>query len=79
MIHVLIKDWRQLHNKDIYNLYSSLSVVKVIKLSQMRGAGHVERMGKMKSSYRILIEIAFGTRYFGSVRRKCEVNINKYK
>jgi hypothetical protein len=36
--------WRILHNYELYGLYSSTNIVRVIKSSRMRWAGHVERM-----------------------------------
>jgi hypothetical protein len=38
--------WRKLHNEDPHNLYSSPTIVQVIKSIRMRWAGHVARMGK---------------------------------
>jgi hypothetical protein len=37
--------WRKLHNEELHGLYSSPSIVKVIKARRMRWAGHVTRMG----------------------------------
>jgi hypothetical protein len=37
--------WRKLHNEDLHGLYSSPSIVRVIKTRRMRWAGHVARMG----------------------------------
>jgi hypothetical protein len=37
--------WRKLHNEELNNLYSSPSVVRVVKSRRMRWAGHVARMG----------------------------------
>jgi hypothetical protein len=37
--------WRKLHNDELYSLYSSLNIVRVIESRKMRWAGHVERMG----------------------------------
>jgi hypothetical protein len=37
--------WRKLHNKELHGLYSSPSIVIVIKARRMRWAGHVARMG----------------------------------
>jgi hypothetical protein len=34
-------DWRKLHNKELYNLYSSPNVIRMIKSRRMRWAGHV--------------------------------------
>jgi hypothetical protein len=32
--------WRKLHNEELHNLYSSPSVIRIIKLRSMRWAGH---------------------------------------
>jgi hypothetical protein len=37
--------WRKLHNEELHNLYSSPSIIRMIKLRRMRWAGHVARMG----------------------------------
>jgi hypothetical protein len=34
--------WRKLHNKELHNLYSSPSIIRIIKSRRMRWAGHVE-------------------------------------
>jgi PAS domain-containing protein len=39
-------EWRQLHNKELHDLYSSPSIIRIIKWRRMRWAGHVARMGK---------------------------------
>jgi hypothetical protein len=39
-------EWRKLHNKEFYDLYSSPSIIRIIKLRRMRWAGHVARMGR---------------------------------
>jgi hypothetical protein len=38
-------EWRQLHNEELHDLYSSLNIVRMIKSRRMRWAGHVVRMG----------------------------------
>jgi hypothetical protein len=48
-------DWRKLHNEELYNLYSSPNIIKMIKSSRMRWAGHVARMGEKMNAYRILV------------------------
>jgi hypothetical protein len=40
-------DLRRLHNEELYNLYSSPNVIKVITSSGMRCAGHVARILRM--------------------------------
>jgi hypothetical protein len=37
---------RKLHNEELRDLYSSLSVIRMMKSRRMRWAGHVARMGK---------------------------------
>jgi hypothetical protein len=37
--------WRKLPNEELHGLYSSPSIVRVIKARRMRWAGHVARMG----------------------------------
>jgi hypothetical protein len=38
--------WRKLHNEELHNLYSSPSIIRIIKSRRMRWAGQVARMGK---------------------------------
>jgi hypothetical protein len=38
-------EWRKLHNEELRDLYSSLSIVRIIKPRRMRWAGHVARLG----------------------------------
>jgi hypothetical protein len=37
--------WRKLHNEELCDLYSSLTIVRVIISRRMRWAGHVARIG----------------------------------
>ena len=48
-------EWRRLHNKGLNDLYSSPSIVRVIKSRRMRWAGHVARMGEKRGVYRVLV------------------------
>jgi hypothetical protein len=47
--------WRKLHNDELHNLYSSPSIVRVIKSRRMRWAGHVARMGEGRGVYKVLV------------------------
>jgi hypothetical protein len=38
-------------NEELHGLYSSPSVVRVIKARRMRWAGHVARMGEVRGAY----------------------------
>ena len=42
------KEWRKLHNEELHDLYSSLSIFRVIKSRRMRWAGHGARMGERR-------------------------------
>jgi hypothetical protein len=39
-------EWRRLHNKVLYALYSSPNIIRVMKSRRLRWAGHVARMGR---------------------------------
>jgi hypothetical protein len=39
-------EWRKLHNEELRDLYSSSSIIRIIKSRKMRWAGHVARMGR---------------------------------
>jgi hypothetical protein len=46
LIGELTGGWRKLHNEELHNLYSSPSIIRMIKLRRMRWAGHIARMGR---------------------------------
>jgi hypothetical protein len=39
-------EWRRLHNKELYALYSSPNIIRVITSRRLRWAGHVVRVGR---------------------------------
>jgi hypothetical protein len=43
------RGWRKLYNKELHNLYSSPSIIRMIKSRRMRWAGHVARMEEKKN------------------------------
>jgi hypothetical protein len=47
--------WRKLHNEELHNMYSSPSIVRLIKARMMRWAGHVARMGEKRNAYTTLL------------------------
>jgi hypothetical protein len=49
------ESWKKLHNDELQNMYSSPSIVRVIKSRKMRWAGHVARMGEVRGVYRVLV------------------------
>jgi hypothetical protein len=45
--------WRKRHNEELHDLYSSPTIVRVIKSRRMRWAGHVARMGEGRGVNRV--------------------------
>jgi hypothetical protein len=62
--------WRKLHKEELHNLYSSPSIIRIIKSRKLRWAGHVARMGEKRSLYRLLVR-----RLLGRPRRRWIDNI----
>jgi hypothetical protein len=71
-------EWRKLHNDELYDLYSSPSIIRIIKSWRMRWAGHVARMGKKRNAYRLLVGKPEGKRPLGRPRRRLVDNIRMY-
>jgi hypothetical protein len=46
--------WRKLHKEELRDLYSSPSIIRMMKSRRRRWAGHVARMGEKRNSYRLL-------------------------
>jgi hypothetical protein len=67
--------WRKLHNEELHGLYSSTSIVRVIKARRMKWAGHVARMGEVRDAYSILVGRPEGRRPSGRPRSRWEDNI----
>jgi hypothetical protein len=42
-------EWRKLHNEELHDLYSSPTVVRVIKSRKTRWAGNLARMGRKEA------------------------------
>jgi hypothetical protein len=66
----LTGEWRKLHNEELNNLYSSPSIVRVVKSRRMRWAGHVARMGEGRGVHRVLVGKPVGKRPLGRPRRR---------
>jgi hypothetical protein len=57
--------WGKLHNEELHNLYSSPSIIRMIKSRRMRWAGQVTRMGETRNAYSILVRKPKGKRPLG--------------
>jgi hypothetical protein len=69
------EEWRKLHNEMLHYLYSSPTLVLVIKSRRMRWTGYVARMGEGKYMCRVLVGKSKGKRPLGNLRRRWEDNI----
>jgi hypothetical protein len=46
----VMRGWRKLNNEKLRNLYSSPSIIRMIKSRRMRWAGHMAQMGLKKNT-----------------------------
>jgi hypothetical protein len=67
--------WRKVHNEELHGLYSSPSIVRMIKARRMSWAGHVARMGEVRGAYNILFGRPEWRRPLGRPRHRWEDNI----
>jgi hypothetical protein len=65
----VMEGWRKLHNEELHKLYSSPSIIRMIKSRRMVWSRHVARMGE------ISVEKPEGTRPLGRQRRRWKDNI----
>jgi hypothetical protein len=63
------------HDEELHDLYSSPSIVLVIKSRRMRWAWHVARLEEKRGVYRILVGKTEGNRPLGRPRRRWEDSI----
>jgi hypothetical protein len=68
-------EWRKLHNEELRDLYSSPSIIRIIKSRKMRWTGHVARMGEKRNEYRLLVGKPEGKRLLGRPRRRWVGNV----
>jgi hypothetical protein len=47
---------RKLHNEELNNLFSSPSIISIMKSRMMRWAGHVAQIEEQRNACRILVE-----------------------
>jgi hypothetical protein len=67
--------WRKLPHEELHGLYSSPSIIRVIRARRMRWAVHVARMGEVMGAYNILVGRPEGRRPVGRPRHRWEDNI----
>jgi hypothetical protein len=67
--------WRKLHNEELHDLYSSPSIIRIIKVRRIRWVGYVARMGEVRGAYNILVGKPEGRRPLERHWRRWEDNI----
>jgi hypothetical protein len=72
------REWRKLHNEEPHDLYSSPSVMRIMKSQRMRWAGHIARIGEKKNEYRLLVGKPEGKGPLEGPRRRWLDNIRLY-
>jgi hypothetical protein len=70
--------WRKLHYKELHDLCSSPSIIRMMKPTRMRWAGHVARMGEKRNAYWLLVGKQEGKRPLGRPKRRWVENIKMY-
>jgi hypothetical protein len=50
----VVTGWSKLHNEKLHNLYSSPSIIRIMKSRRMRWVGHVTQMGEKRNMSRFL-------------------------
>jgi hypothetical protein len=66
---------RKLHNEELHNVYSSPSIIRIIKSRGKRWAGHVAQMGEKRNVHRLLVGKPERKRPLGRPRRRWMYNI----
>ena len=69
-------EWRRLYNEELHSFYRTPNIVRVIKSTRLRWAGHVARMEEGWNAFEILTGKPTGKRLLGRPRRRCEDNMN---
>jgi hypothetical protein len=68
-------EWRKLYNGELHDLYSSPSIIRIMKSRRMRWEGHVPRMGEKRKAHRLLVGKPEEKTPLGRLRRRLVDNI----
>jgi hypothetical protein len=63
-------EWRKLHNEELHDLYSSPSIIRIMKPRRGKWAKHVARMGEKRNAYKLLVRMPERTRPLERPRRR---------
>jgi hypothetical protein len=67
--------WKKLRNEELRDLYSSPSIIRMIKSRRMRWAVHVTRIGEKRNACRLLVGRSERKRPLGRTRCRWLDNI----
>jgi hypothetical protein len=67
--------WRRLRKEELYDMYSSSNIIRVVKPRLIRWLRHVTRMGDGRGVYRVLVRRPEGKKALERQRRRWEDNI----
>jgi hypothetical protein len=67
--------WKKLRNKELHDMYTSPSIIRMIKWRRMRWAAHVIQMGEKRNVYRLLVGKPEGKRLLGRPKDRWVDNI----
>jgi hypothetical protein len=68
-------EWRNLHNEELHNLYSSSYVIRQVKSRRMLWARHEACIGEERKVFKVLVGKPEGKRPLGRPRRRWEDGI----
>jgi hypothetical protein len=58
----ITREWRRVHNEDLYDQHSSPNNIHMIKSRRTGWAGHMAHMGDKRGAYRVLMRKPQGQR-----------------
>jgi hypothetical protein len=64
----VMEEWGKLHNEELRDLYSSPSIIRIMKSRRMRWLGHIAQMRVKRNMYRLLVGKPEGRRPLGRAR-----------
>jgi hypothetical protein len=64
-----------MHNEEFHDLYSSPSIIRIMKARRIRWAGYIVRMGENRNAYRLSVGKPEGQMPLGRPRRRWLDNI----
>jgi hypothetical protein len=67
--------WRKLHSEELRKLFSSPSIIRMMKSRRIGWAGHVTEMGQKRTAYGILVGKPEGKKSLRRPRRRWVDNI----